>query len=125
VFADPSGQRRRLMRWMALGLAALMIACLVAVVVALAGGPEAPFTHWIVPNQPAAAGQGHGSGQAGSAHHAKRGATKPAPQPAPGPSGSAARSSASPSSSPVPTNRAGKTPPGRSKSPNPHRSHAA
>src|SRR5215469_16771330 len=133
VFVDPTGRRRRVLRRAGIGAAAVLVTCLGAVVVALAGGPQAPFTHWADP-RPAPALPGHGRS---GAHHQSRGVGPSQPDPQAGPvpsaspsaSGSAKpsprpRPSASPSSSssPVPTNPAGHTPPGQSKSPNPHRS---
>src|SRR6266581_3946498 len=44
VFTDPSGRRRRAMRRIGLVSAAALAICLGAVVVAMAGGPAAPFT---------------------------------------------------------------------------------
>src|SRR2546429_1215168 len=55
VFTDPSGRRRRAMRRIGLVSAAALVICLVAVVVAMAGGPAAPFTNWAAPRAPAAA----------------------------------------------------------------------
>jgi hypothetical protein len=134
VFVDPSGRRHRVLRRAGLGAVAVLVACLGAVLVALAGGPQAPFTHWAAPARAVPAVQSHvGS----SAHHRARAGVGPAqpdpqagPVPSASPSGKASprpRPSASPSasatpSSPVPTNPAGHTPPGKTKSPNPHRS---
>src|SRR5205807_9384880 len=55
VFTDPSGRRRRAMRRIGLVSAAALAICLGAVVVAMAGGPAAPFTNWAAPRVPAAA----------------------------------------------------------------------
>src|SRR5205807_8740968 len=55
VFTDPSGRRRRVMRRIGLVSAAALAICLGAVVVAMAGGPAAPFTDWAAPRAPAAA----------------------------------------------------------------------
>src|SRR5205823_14858325 len=55
VFTDPSGRRRRFMRRIGLVSAAALAICLGAVVVAMAGGPAAPFTDWVAPRAPAAA----------------------------------------------------------------------
>src|SRR5438067_4270729 len=55
VFTDPSGRRRRFMRRIGLVSAAALAICLGAVVVAMAGGPAAPFTDWAAPRAPAAA----------------------------------------------------------------------
>src|SRR5215472_3344725 len=54
VFADSSGRRRRVLRYAGLAAAAVLAICLGAVVVAMTGGPQAPFTHWAV-QQPVAA----------------------------------------------------------------------
>src|SRR5882757_2441442 len=54
VFTDPSGRRRRVMRRIGLVSAAALAICLGAVVVAMAGGPAAPFTDWAAPRAPAA-----------------------------------------------------------------------
>src|SRR5256885_12134883 len=55
VFTDPSGRRRRVMRRIGLVSAAALAICLGAVVVAMAGGPAAPFADWAAPRAPAAA----------------------------------------------------------------------
>ena len=55
VFTDPSGRRRRVMRRIGLVSAAALAICLGAVVVAMAGGPAAPFTDWAAPRAPVAA----------------------------------------------------------------------
>ena len=89
VFADPSGRRRRVFRRVGLALAAALAACLSAVVVALAGGPQAPFTHWAAPPAPEAAvrhgGTAHRPGTGGSAGNP----SSPGPQAGPVPSSSA------------------------------------
>src|SRR5689334_13575403 len=58
VFTDPSGRRRRAMRRIGLVSVAALAICLGAVVVAMAGGPAAPFTNWAAPRAPAAATHG-------------------------------------------------------------------
>jgi len=55
VFADPSGRRRRVMRYAGLGLTAVLAVCLGAVVVAMTGGPRAPLTQWAAPRPRVAA----------------------------------------------------------------------
>jgi|SRR5215470_14588341 len=132
VFVDPTGRRRRVLRRAGIGAVVVLVTCLGAVVVALAGGPQAPFTHWADPRPAAPAVSGH---VRSGAHHRGGGAvgpSQPNPQPGPVPSASPSatrsprpRPSASPSSSPsspVPTNPAGHTPPGQNRSPNPHKS---
>ena len=140
VFTDPSGRRRRVMRRIGLLAAAALAICLGAVMMAMAGGPAAPFTNWAAPHPPAAAthdatpirAPAHGptgaapssqpawlapvpSVSAGSAPPASGSAT-----PRPTASGTAAASS---TSSPVPTNPAGRTPPGHTKSARPGNPH--
>ena len=53
VFADPSGRRRRAMRRIGFVSAAALAICLGAMVVAMAGGPAAPFAEWAAPRAPA------------------------------------------------------------------------
>lgn len=142
VFADPSGRRRRVMRRIGFTSAAALAICLAAVVVAIAGGPTAPFTEWAAPQAPAAASHGNGPALRRSPDHGGASLSplgsqsEPTPSPAPSASQSVsptARSSASgspttssSSGSPVPTNPAGRTPPGRTKSPRPgNGSHGA
>jgi YVTN family beta-propeller protein len=147
VFADSSGRRRRVLRFAGLGAAAVLAVCLGAVVVAMTGGPQAPFTHWAVQQPAQAAPTGRASQQAvGGSPSAGRsngavpgsaggqnpaggtpGSTTPGTSHSPAPSTGAsptAGPSVGPStgSSPAPTNPAGKTPPGHTKSPNPRRS---
>jgi hypothetical protein len=140
VFADPSGRRRRAMRRIGFVSAAALAICLGAMVVAMAGGPTAPFAKWAAPRAPAAAPHG------GTTQIPARGTTSPspsglppgrAPSPspsagsAPAPSGRATPSAtasdtaaaSSISGSPLPTNPAGRTPPGHTKSPRPGSSH--
>jgi hypothetical protein len=147
VFADPSGRRRRVLRYAGRAAVACLAACLGAVVVAMTGGPQAPFTQWAVQPGPAisatdhasaqpagrAAGRASGgssgraaSGPAQNVQAAAPGASAPAtasPSPSQGASPSAQPSaSATASSSAVPVNPAGKTPPGHTKSANPRSS---
>jgi len=124
VFADPSGRRRRIMQRVGLGLAAVLVVCLGAVMVALAGGPQAPFAGWAAPHALAAAVPSYGrsqtpdrgGGSGGPSQPGARGGPALSPSPSAGasarPSDSAVPfSSASPSSSaalaasssPVPT----------------------
>jgi hypothetical protein len=135
VFADPSGRRRRIMRRMGLGSAAALVVCLGAVVVAIAGGPQAPFAKWAAPRSPAAATSNHDRAAQG---RDPGGSTvsplPPAPQPgvvpspspssppSPGQSTSGSPSATSSSSSPVSTNPANRTPPGHTRSPGPRKS---
>ena len=97
--------------------------------------PQAPFTQWVAPSSPAAAASGH----PGGGHGPGRNSSSPAaPQPvqvvAPSPTTSASPTSSassqptpstsptsSTSASPTPTNPAGRTPPGHTKTPNPHK----
>src|SRR5215469_4298133 len=55
VFADPSGRRRRAMRRIGAISGLVLALCLGAVVVALAGGPAAPFAEWAAPHAPVTA----------------------------------------------------------------------
>jgi len=138
VFTDPSGRRRRAMRRIGLVAAAALAICLGAVVVAMAGGPAAPFTDWAAPRAPAAAPHNGGTIRA----PARRTSLPPSsPRPglalspspsagsAPPPSGRAtpqpttSDTAVGGTSSPVPTNPAGRTPPGHTKSPRPGSSH--
>jgi hypothetical protein len=150
IFVDPSGRRHRVMRFAGLGAAGVLAACLVAVVVAMTGGPQAPFTQWAAPQAPASGPGGHafqqaaghspdnnrsGSSVPGAAAGSTGlqnpggapGSTAPAgtgtsPSPSAGASPSATKSaSPSASQSPVPTNPGGKTPPGKTKSPSPRK----
>jgi hypothetical protein len=140
VFTDPSGRRRRAMRRIGLVSAAALAICLGAVVVAMAGGPAAPFTNWAAPRAPAAATHDGAPvrvparGTAGTSPSSPRPGLPPVPSasagsapPASGSvtaqptaSGTAAASATSP---PVPTNPAGRTPPGHTKSPRPGNPH--
>lgn len=132
------------MRYAGLGFAAVLAVCLGAIVVAMTGGPQAPLTHWAVQQPAQAAPTGHESDQAaghrsaagrsggaqpsgiavppGQGSSPTQGASptadpSPSTSPTAGPSGTATASG-----SPVPTNKAGKTPPGHTKSPNPRKS---
>ena len=147
VFADPSGRRRRVLRFAGLGAAAVLAVCLGAVAVAVTGGPQAPFTQWAAPQATTTpgghAGQsvaGHSVGRNGSAGSSggqnlgggtpgstTPNASGPASQsPSPSTGASATPSaSATATQTTAPTNPAGKTPPGRTKSPNPHKPSSA
>ena len=135
VFADPSGRRRRVLRYAGRAAVACLAACLGAVVVATTGGPQAPFTQWAVQPRPATSASGHvsaqpagraTSGPSQNAPAAASGASAPAPaspSPSLGASPSARPSaSATASTSAVAVNPAGKTPPGHTRSANPHSS---
>jgi hypothetical protein len=138
------------MRYAGLGVTGVLAVCLCAVVVAMTGGPQAPFTHWAV-QRAAPAG---GASQHANGHSPKPGRSSVAPAPGTGnpasqgsppspsagsspsastgasptasPSATATRGTTAPASptSPGPTNPAGKTPPGHTKSPNPHKSRS-
>src|SRR4029077_16870763 len=82
VFADLSGRRRRLMRRLGIGSGAGLVMCLAAVVVALAGGPEAPLTHWAAPHRPAV--DTAGPSPTGQHRHRSGAAASTAPSSQPG-----------------------------------------
>ena len=106
------------MRRAGLALAAALGVCLLAVVVAVAGGPQAPFTHWVAPKPAAGSSQGAGTGAARQPARARTGTPSPSAQ-------VSARPRATPTPSVLssaPTNPAGRTPSGQPKSPNPHKS---
>lgn len=135
-----------MLRFAGIGAGGVLACCLVAVVVAMTGGPQAPFTQWAVPAARSAPATGS-AGQQGSGHPTgSPGTGNAAPGVGPGTGGGTGTSgtptagasvtpapsgtspsptagpsvTASPSGSATPTNRAGKTPPGQTKSPNPH-----
>jgi len=72
VFADPSGRRRRVLRFAGIGSMAVLAAFLVAVVMAMTGGPQAPLTQWAVPQAPP--GARHGGDQALTGGNSRSGA---------------------------------------------------
>ena len=140
IFTDPSGRRRRAMRRIGVVSAAALAICLGAVVVAMAGGPAAPFTNWAAPRPPA--GATHAGVPVRVPARGTTSVSPPGPRPelAPAPSVSAGSppsasgsvtprptasgtATASGTSSPVPTNPAGRTPPGHTKSPHPGSPH--
>ena len=140
VFTDPSGRRRRAMRRIGLLSAAVLAICLGAVVTAMAGGPAAPFTNWAAPRATAAATRDGAPAQVPARGTAGVSPSSPRPGPAPVPSASAGSAppasgsvtvrptatgtaTASGTSPPVPTNPAGRTPPGHAKSPHPGSPH--
>src|SRR5215472_13745192 len=121
------------MQRVGLGSAAALVVCLGAVVVAVAGGPRAPFTGWAAPHALATAVPSHGRFGTPDRGGGSAGPSQPGAQPGPVlsplpsagasarpsdpavPSSSVPPSSSSPlaaSSSPVPTNPAGRTTPG-------------
>jgi hypothetical protein len=117
VFTDLSGRRRRVMRLAGLGLGAVMLAFLAAAAAGLLGGPRASFLPWGLLGHP----RGHGAGAPGHAA-----ATSPAgvpvrvPAPAPFPAADmspSVRPAPAASATPALSNRAGKTPPGRNRTP--------
>jgi len=142
IFADPSGRRRRTLRRLGVTAAALLGACLAAILVSMAGGPQAPFTRWADPASTAVPSY---ASHAARQHHLQHGTSPSGQQPgqaqppgttsprgssSPGttPSSSSPAPSPSPSptpdvspTSPAPTNPAGHTPPGKSR-PKPSRS---
>lgn len=122
VFTDPSGRRRRRLRRLGQTAMVALALCLVAVVVAMAGGPRAPFSGSRPQSQSTTP-----ASQAVTHHHRERtgggtvanpGSTSPSREmsqsakPTPGPSASA-----------VATNPAGHVPPGRNRTPNPKKRH--
>jgi|SRR6185437_14797372 hypothetical protein len=127
VFADPSGQRRKLMRVFGAAASVVLVGALIMAGIGLFGGPETPFSVFGAPPAPA---RGH-HGPAGSAPGSSRSMQPNAPsgsgpahsgQPSPTPTPSRSRHSPSPTptSSPAPTNKAGRTPPGQGRSKSPH-----
>ena len=52
VFADPSGRRRKVLWFAGIGTMVALAAFLVAVLIALTGGPQAPLTQWAAPQAP-------------------------------------------------------------------------
>jgi len=145
IFSDPSGRRRRVLRRLGLTAAALLGACLAAILVSMAGGPQAPFTRWADPASTAVPADASHASQHHSRHTtvpSQRSGQVGAPGSTSRPPGTSAAPSASPSSSlptpsasptptpgtdssPAPTNPAGHTPPGKtrpkpSKTPTPH-----
>ena len=125
VFADPSGRRRRLLRLLGAAAGLIIAVSLALITVGLAGGPQAPFISWAHPHRGAAPTASKHPGQASPPAPSAAVPVQPSPsadpQPSPSPSPSAPPSG-SPTATPVPTNPAGNTPPGRAKSPNPHKS---
>ena len=52
VFSDPSGRRRRLMVRVGLAASGVLAIFLAVTVLAMTGGPEAPFMKWAAPHAP-------------------------------------------------------------------------
>jgi hypothetical protein len=117
VFADASGRRRRVLRRLGLMLAGLMVLFLGAIVVAMAGGPQAPLVQWAAPPHHAAsaAGPSPASQRKPQPHVVAQGI--PSPQPSPQPSAHATSGTPRPRH----TNPGGHQPYGRNKSPNPRK----
>jgi hypothetical protein len=125
------------MRFAGLGAGAVLAVCLGAVVLAMTGGPQAPFTQWAVPQAQAGSQSGHpaqdaaaqtrGPGARGDSTPNPAGAggtRRPSPSTGTSPGSLSASPSAGPAAGPsqTPTNRAGRTPPGQTRSPNPRKS---
>ncbi|HEX5189781.1 MAG TPA: hypothetical protein VFW16_09585 [Streptosporangiaceae bacterium] len=129
VFADPSGQRRRLMRVIGAAASMALVGALVLAGVGLFGGPDTPFSVFGAPAKPthgpgAAGPRGSGGRAPGSASGVPGAPSAPARSGKPSPSPSTSQDHSptpTPTSSPTPTNKAGRTPPGqgRSKRPRP------
>src|ERR1700730_1402817 len=75
VFADPSGRRRKVLRFAGIGSMAVLAAFLVATVMAVTGGPRAPLTQWAVPLAPSS-GAKHGGDQALTGGNSRSGAPR-------------------------------------------------
>ena len=112
-----------------LGAAAglIIVIALALITVGLAGGPQAPFISWAHPHRGAAPTASKQPGQVSPSAPPAAVPAQPSPSADPQPSPSASPSpsaplSESPTATPAPTNPVGKTPPGRTKSPNPHKS---
>jgi len=126
VFTDPSGRRVRRMRLVGMCAGSALVACLIVMAVGLLGGPGASFIPWDGLNGGGSA-DAAGTGQAGAAGPGSAPATMPAKPVSSGRSGvtrggsssPSASPSAAPSPSPAVTNRAGKKPPGRNRTPMP------
>jgi hypothetical protein len=136
VFTDLSGRRMRRMRLAGLAAAGMLLACLAVMAAGLLGGPRASFVPWDTLNPASSPARPHTGGSPG---RPAAPAIPPVPGPAPlrepqasagarpsaaaGPSAAAtpaASGAATASPSPSATNVAGKTPPGRNRSPSPH-----
>ncbi|MDR2984827.1 MAG: hypothetical protein LBV34_08295 [Nocardiopsaceae bacterium] len=119
IFADPTGQRRRLLRVVGAAASVLLVGALIVAGIGLFGGPNTPFS---VFGAPPANGKGHPGGD-GDRAPASGAASNPGPSrsatPSPSGSGSHSRSPRA-SRSPSQTNKAGNTPPGLSRSKKPH-----
>jgi hypothetical protein len=128
VFADPSGRRRRLLRLLGAAAGLIIAISLALITVGLAGGPQAPFISWAHPHRGAAPTASKHPGQSSPpavvpVQPSPSADPQPSPSASPSPSSSPSASpSESPTATPAPTNPAGNTPPGRAKSPNPHKS---
>ena len=127
VFADPSGRRRRALRVLGVAAGLIITAALALITLGLAGGPQAPFISWAHPHSGAAPTASKHPGQVSPSAPPAAVPAQPSPSADPQPSPSASPSpsaplSESPTATPATTNPVGKTPPGRAKSPNPHKS---
>jgi hypothetical protein len=123
VFTDPSGHRARRMRLVGICAGGALVACLIVMTLGLLGAPGASFIPW----------RGHHGGGSAAAGVGRAGPAGPAPATMPakpvssgqsggtrgGLSSPSASPSAVPSPSPAVTNRAGKKPPGRNRTPAP------
>lgn len=105
MFADPSGRRQRILRFAGFGSMAVITLCLGAVIVAMSGGPRAPFTQWAGPQVPSSSAPAHPGNQPLGGAKSSPGATGPVPgapgaaSPEPGGTPSSAGTAATPSPS--------------------------
>jgi len=118
--------RHHVLRLAGLGVAVVLAICLGAVVVAMTGGPQAPFTQWAAQRPPTGGPSGHAA-QQGAAHATASSGAPGTARPVRTTSSARAVPSASagpsvtPTTTPSATSSAGRTPPGQVKSPNPHK----
>jgi hypothetical protein len=119
VFADPRGRRRTILLPLAIGVGTLLCGFVIVVVMGFLGGPGAPLLR-MPQGQPRATS--HGAPPSHQAPASARPAAVPSTGPAAGaPTGqpqaasSPSAAAAGTSTSTAPVNRAGKTPPGRTR----------
>src|SRR5215472_4836641 len=107
------------MRRLGIVAAGVLVVCLGAVFVAMAGGPQAPLTSWAAPHNQQSAGL---PGHARDPDRLSRTHASPSPSVQASPKASSAVThSPGTGSTTTPTNRAGHVAPGLTRSPNPHK----